>query len=96
MMKMIKYHGTFTVTEDTYPCEWYVGSISIWDMAGNYADDGSYTRDIQYPYYVYVKNTNTFVYPTYDLNIDFFVLNEYGGWENVQSIEKKRLTVVQH
>ena len=86
-----KYHGTFTVTEDTYPCEWYVGSISIWDMAGNYADDGSYTRDIQYPYYVYVKNTNTFVYPTYDLNIDFFVLNEYGGWENVQSIEKKKV-----
>lgn len=85
------YHGIFAVTEETYPCEWYIGRIEIGDTAQNYADDALYTRDAQYPYYVYIQNTNTFVSPAYQVNIDFLVLNEDGYWITYYQIEKKNV-----
>ena len=31
------FEGVFTVTEETYPCEWYIGSVTIRDTQYNYA-----------------------------------------------------------
>lgn len=83
------YEGVLEVTKDTYPCEWYVESIWIKDTENNSADSYAFTREADYPYYIQVTNGNTFVNPTYDINISFRALNESGEWETVQEVQKK-------
>ena len=83
------YEGVLEVTEDTYPCEWYVNSISIKDTENNYANYNAFIILADYPYYIQVTNGNTFVNPTYDINISFSALNESGEWETVQEVQKK-------
>ncbi len=46
------YEGVFEVTEDTYPCEWYVNSIQISDTENNSADYSAFTYNANYPYYI--------------------------------------------
>lgn len=86
-----KYHGNFFIEEDTYPCEWYILSIYIRDEAGNYADYEPYTYSAQFPYYILVRNTNTFTTPAYDITVNFFALNEDGAFDNVMTAEKKNV-----
>ena len=83
------YKGTLEITEDTYPCEWYVSSIYIRDSENNSADDGRFTSGSNYPYYINVYNGNTFVQPSYDINIYFMALNEKGSWTMIQENQKK-------
>ena len=85
------YEGVLEVTEDTYPCEWYVNSVQIQDTEGNAADYSAFTHSANYPYYINVKNGNTFVNPTYDINISFSALNEDGVWETVQEYQKEKV-----
>lgn len=61
------YVGTWTVTDNTYPCEWYIS------YANFYQNDygpliGSYT-DSSYPAYVNVEKDGTFTENTMDLHI---------------------------
>lgn len=84
------FEGTFEVTDDTYPCEWYIGHISIQDMAGNDADDSAYGYP-SYPYYFTVKNGNTFVNPAYEFNYSFNYLNAEGEWESVNAGRKENV-----
>lgn len=74
------YVGTFEITEDTYPCEWYLEGIDIWDNSSNSADDGSFLWEEDYPYYVQVYSGNTFVNPTYTVECGFWELDEDGDW----------------
>ena len=83
------YKGSFEVTEETYPCEWYISYISVYDEAGNYADDSSYWEDM--PYYFRVRNGNTFVNPTYSVNISFMALDENGQWTMLDEIAYKNV-----
>ncbi len=85
------YEGVLEVTEDTYPCEWYVNRIEIWDTENNQADYNAFTYNANYPYYIQVTNGNTFVNPTYDINISFSALNENGEWETVQQYQKEKV-----
>ncbi len=85
------YEGVFEVTEDTYPCEWYVNSIQISDTENNSADYSAFTYNANYPYYIQVTNGNTFVNPTYDINISFSALNENGEWETIQKYQKEKV-----
>lgn len=85
------YKGVFRVTENTYPCEWYITKINIWDKENNKADSSEFTKG--HPYYVNVKNGNTFVNPTYNVNLDFRELNEEGKWisfHRVQNVKAER------
>ena len=59
------YEGVLEVTKDTYPCEWYVGSVWIKDTENNYANYNAFIILADYPYYIQVTNGNTFVNPTY-------------------------------
>lgn len=83
------YRGTLEITEDTYPCEWYVSTIYIEDSEDNSADSSRFTFGSNYPYYINVYNGNTFVQPSYDVNIYFMALNEKGTWTQLQKSEKK-------
>lgn len=85
------YQGVFDITEDTYPCEWYIGEISIFDTGHNYADDTAFTNGANYPYYVNVKNSETFTNPTYEVNISITALNENGDWETIQKFHKENV-----
>ncbi len=85
------YEGVLEVTEDTYPCEWYVNRIEIRDTENNQADYNAFTYNANYPYYIQVTNGNTFVNPTYDINISFSALNENGEWETVQNVQKENV-----
>lgn len=62
------YEGTFTVTEDTYPCEWYLEYIIACGANGKYVYQGSNPStgaELERDYYFNVKQGNTFVNPTY-------------------------------
>lgn len=77
------FQGSFEVTEDTYPTEWYVSYASVNDSAGNFAE--GYTWYDDSPYYFQVRNGNTFVNPTYTVNASFMALDENGRWTTVDS-----------
>ncbi len=85
------YQGVFEITEDIYPCEWYIGEIDIYDTELNSADDTAFTDGANYPYYINVKNGETFTNPTYDVNISFTALNESGVWETIQEFHKENV-----
>lgn len=50
--------GDFVVDEETYPCEWYLTDIGIFDEENNRADLTAFDSEfeMQYPYYFYVAN----------------------------------------
>lgn len=81
------YSGTFEITEETYPCEWYIWNIEVYDAAYNMAPYGDFLLD--YPYYVQVYSGETFVNPVYDVSYAFYELSEDGEWTNSQNIETK-------
>lgn len=85
--------GEFVIDENTYPCEWYLSTVTMRDQAGNSADVTKYRSDFYSadPYYVQVMNQNTFVNQTYDGRIYFMAVREDGYWENVNEIEKDNL-----
>lgn len=86
------FEGVFEITKDTYPCEWYVLDINIRDTAGNWADPMLHP---QYPYYIRVKNKDTFVNPVYEtISIDFQYINEegdrvYSKTETRENVERR-------
>lgn len=77
------YTGSFEITEETYPCEWYIDSVDIKDEAGNYASASELLAD--YPYYVNVVAGNTFVNPVYEVNYNFQELNPDGYWDTTET-----------
>ncbi len=83
------FEGEFSVSDETYPCEWYLSDIFVQDTAGNLADDVCYTRDAKFPYYINVVNGSTHVTPDYDLYIDFLALDQFGNWRIIEQIHKE-------
>ena len=87
------FEGVFTVTEDTYPCEWYISSVTIQDTQYNYASITDFDEDFYstYPWYVNVVIGDTFVQQTMDLNIYFYALDENGQYKQVSLFQKKEV-----
>lgn len=87
------FEGTFDITEDTYPCEWYMQSVSVADQQGNVADVKQFDPDFYntYPYYVNVTKGTTFINPSFDVNISFRVLDESGYWKDVLTVNKQKI-----
>lgn len=92
-----QYEYIYTITEDDYPCEWYVMGIEARDVYGNY----SYTSEesgigengknlsLMYNYYFNVTNNGTFVQP--NVRVTFQYLNADMKWES-KIIEVPRRT----
>lgn len=72
--------GEFSITEETYPCEWYCDSLVVQDMGGNSAD--TEIKDEKYDplYYVLVKNGDSFVNPTMEVSFDTTYMLNNGEW----------------
>ena len=82
------YEGRILITDEMYPCEWYIESIDIYNTLGNRADDSVYISGTDYPYYILVKNGSTQVIETYDLYVNFYVLGENGIWKEIHTVRK--------
>ncbi len=85
------YEGILSITDEMYPCEWYVDTISIYNTSGKRADDSSYTSGADYPYYLLVKNGITHVSPTYDLYVTFHMLDADGEWKEVGEAHQEKV-----
>lgn len=86
--------GTFKITDETYPCEWYLSSVGINDTFGNYTSlydylPGHYNSNN--PYYVLVNNDGTFVNKTYDVQINFQGFDEKGNYGNIGEFKKDKV-----
>lgn len=87
------FEGVFEVTEDTYPCEWYIGEVDISDMSGNRVSVNEIgpNSGATYPWYVRVMNGSTFVNPTYTVNISFMTLDADGKWQETGRVTKENV-----
>lgn len=72
--------GEFSITEETYPCEWYCDYLIVQDMAGNIADMPIEDERHEPLYYVLVKNGDSFVNPTMEINFDMTYMLDNGEW----------------
>ena len=74
-----KYEYTYTITENDYPCEWYVSSIEARDVYNNmlYTSTERQTSGrelpLMYDYYFNVTQNGTFVQP--NVNVMFSYIN---------------------
>ena len=81
--------GTFEITEDTYPCEWYLSSVHISDGHSQYENYSLYEQGL--PYYVNVFNGDAFVDPVQNLSISILKKNENGYYVNAEYINKENV-----
>ena len=90
-----KYEYTYTITENDYPCEWYVSSIEARDVYNNmlYTSTERQTSGrelpLMYDYYFNVTQNGTFVQP--NVNVMFSYINADMEWDN-KTIEVPRRT----
>lgn len=84
-----KYHGTL-LTEDLYPCEWYVNEISI-GSSGDETDDSSYSYGAGYPIYIRVFDGDHFVNQEFDTEIQFRALDENGQYRTIATVNKENV-----
>ncbi|MDD3363025.1 MAG: dockerin type I domain-containing protein [Hespellia sp.] len=78
-----KYEGSYTIQEDTYPCEYYLTACWIQDVDGNITLLEDYDKSCETNYYFNVENGDSFVRSTYNVTIRFCALNSEGSWEVV-------------
>ena len=92
-----KYEYTYTITENDYPCEWYVSGIEARDVYNNtlYTSTETQTSGAEIPltynYYFNVIQNGTFVQP--NVNVTFRYINADMEWDN-KTIEVPRRTKV--
>lgn len=79
------YVGTWTVTENTYPCEWYISYAYFYPVDGGEMI-GSYS-DYRYPAYVNVQKDGTFTEETHDLHISVSAYNSDGYTTTIMTSE---------
>lgn len=68
------YVGAIPITNDTYPCEWTLTSLSITDLKGHYTDLPTFMSNWSKtcPWYYRVKSGNTFREDVKDVTFDFY------------------------
>lgn len=74
------YYGTLEITDETYPCEWYLSYVNIRDEAGNDAQmDQDWYQN--YPVYFNVENDGTFVENAMDMTVEIGYMDAEGIWQ---------------
>lgn len=79
------FEGSYTVTEETYPTEWYLESVYLTDTA---TYNGYYYRTdeiLDAEYYFLVENDGTFTNPSFDVEVQFRAIDEGGYYNEVAS-----------
>lgn len=91
--KTNEFIGEFEVTKETYPCEWYITSVDINDTSDNTTSFHDFCPNAyrNNPYYILVKNEDTYVAPTYDVEVEFMVMNQNGEYVSVAKYNKEEV-----
>lgn len=90
------YEGAYTITEDTYPCEWRVSYVNFWANADNgigygFNVNASYQAYRQNDnYYFSVMQKNTFSAPTGSVHLNIRYIDENNTWKEV-TVSKDQL-----
>lgn len=73
-----EYTGTIVITDNTYPCEWFLTALDIHDETGNYANLNAYQENWLFtrPWYYRVKSGNTYVENLKDVTLNFYGLSK--------------------
>lgn len=82
------FEGSYTVTEETYPTEWYLESVYLMDTA---TYNGYYYRTdeiLDAEYYFLVENDGTFTNPSFDVEVQFRAIDQNGYYNEVASVNK--------
>lgn len=80
------FEGSYTVTEETYPTEWYLESVYLTDTA---TYNGYYYRTdeiLDAEYYFLVENDGTFTNPSFDVSVQFQAVGQNGAYNVVESL----------
>lgn len=85
--------GSFSVFNNTYPTEWFIESIQIYDTSDNLVKVQEYDPDFYetYPYYFNVKNKDTFVTAKYDIKVNCLSLTEEGYYKSISETNLKNV-----
>lgn len=69
-----EYTGTITIDEDTYPCEWDLTQLDIYDASGNYTNVYEFHEDLYgtYPWYFRVRSGDSYVENMKSVNFEFY------------------------
>lgn len=90
-----EYVGTISITEKTYPCEWALTHLEIWDKIGHH----THLRDFQldwdntYPWYYKVRSGNTYREDYKKVTFQFYGLakQEDGSYQSNSLISEKEI-----
>lgn len=92
-----EYVGTVEITEDTYPCEWALTSMTIPDKIGHKAFLTEFKSDlnITYPWYYKVKSGDTYREDFRDITFELygFAKQEDGRYKNNSLISNDTIRV---
>lgn len=91
--KTNEFVAEFEVTKDTYPCEWYITDVDINDTSDNTTSLRDFCPNIYQnnPYYILIKNEDTYVAPTYDVEVEFMVLDQDGKYVSATKYNKEEV-----
>lgn len=92
-----EYTGTISITNDTYPCEWMLTDIAIFDIRQNRASLDDFKPDWKKtcPWYYRVETDNTYREDVNDAAFSVYglVRQEYGGYTYGPVVEDKTVKV---
>lgn len=92
-----EYIGTIEITEDTYPCEWALTSMTIPDTIGHKAYLSEFDEDLNvtYPWYFKVKSGNTYREDFRNVTFEIygFAKQENGSYKNNTLISNETIQV---
>lgn len=76
------YTGNFEITEELYPCEWYLDRLELWTN-----NKHSFFFILEnYPYYINVLNENTFTEDTKSVSVSFVTRDALGVYNYSEAI----------
>ncbi len=69
-----EYTGTIAITEDTYPCEWDLTSLTVYDEVGHRTGLSDFCTDFYrtYPWYYRVRTKNTYAENKKNVTFEFY------------------------
>ena len=92
-----EYVGSLPITANTYPCEWMLTDLTVYDIKGHYTYLSNFKPDWQTtcPWYYRVKNDDTYREDVKDVSFSFYGLvpQEYGGYVYGYLMENETIKV---
>ncbi len=92
-----EYKGTISITDNTYPCEWMLTELTIYDVRGRYTDLNSFKPDWRNtcPWYYRVETDDTYREDVKDaaFTVYGYIQQEDGSYQYGPFVENKTIKV---